>query len=242
MQPKSNNLFHFTRSLDHLKGIIKEGFYPRYSLEDCSPLGMGHIGYPMVCFCDIPISRISDHTSFYGEYGLGMTKEWGLKNQLAPLLYTPQSGSLAALANFMFSVKSIDGTDSEELSALKQSIQNHFFDLMPMMKPITGTMLIGGKPLEKDFAQENEWRYVPQHDAILLPDKFEEKRDEYNAKVETKKLSFTPADVRYIFVKSDFEIPQVFDFIQSNLGTYPLTDIKILISRITSLETISRDV
>ena len=94
MSPKSDNLFHFTKSIDFLKGILLNGFLPRYCLEDTSYLTIEYIGYPMICFCDIPISRIGDHTAFYGNYGLGMTKEWGLRNNLAPLLYTPTSGAL----------------------------------------------------------------------------------------------------------------------------------------------------
>ena len=29
----SSVLFHFTRSMDSLKGILKNGFFPRYCLE-----------------------------------------------------------------------------------------------------------------------------------------------------------------------------------------------------------------
>lgn len=241
MQPKSNNLFHFTRSLEYLKGILADGFHPRYCLEDCSPVGADHMGFPMVCFCDIPISRIAEHTAFYGQYGIGMTKEWGLKNQLAPLLYTTPNGPLAAAASFLLDVKVVERSDPKELSELKTSLNDHFFKVLPMMKPITGTMLIAGKPVEKDFTQENEWRYVPDHDELVVKEDFEARKDDLNLKMQAKKLKFTPADIRYIFVKSDFEIPQVFDFIQTNLAVYPLTDIKILISRITSLETLSRD-
>lgn len=103
MLPKSENLFHFTKSVDYLKNILGNGFLPRYSLEDTQAfdIGLDYIGYPMVCFCDIPISRISEHTAFYGGYGLGMTKEWGLKNGLQPLLYASRGGKLNTLVKFL---------------------------------------------------------------------------------------------------------------------------------------------
>jgi len=34
MKPKTDNLFHFTRSLNVLKLILSNGIYPRYSLEE----------------------------------------------------------------------------------------------------------------------------------------------------------------------------------------------------------------
>ena len=34
MKPKSDNLFHFTKSLDVLKLILENGIQPRFCLED----------------------------------------------------------------------------------------------------------------------------------------------------------------------------------------------------------------
>lgn len=242
MLPKSNNLFHFTKNLEYLKSILLNGFMPRYSLEDGGPIKLDFIAYPMVCFCDIPISRIGDHTAFYGGYGLGMTKEWGLKNKLTPLIYTPTFGVVPDLANFLISYKPPMGNSDSEVARLHQVLVRHGFDLIPLVKPISGNMMIAGEQIEKDFSQESEWRYVPPHDQIFGLDGFESKRDEANKQMEEKRLLFTPSDVRYIFVKSDFEIPVIFDFIQTNLAQFPLNDIKILISRIVSLETLARDV
>jgi len=88
--PRAISLFHFTKSMDVLQTILKEGFWPRYCLEDVQ--WQGHdtyefVAYPMVCFCDIPISRISEHVGFYGSYGIGLTKQWGIKNNLNPVFY-----------------------------------------------------------------------------------------------------------------------------------------------------------
>lgn len=244
MQPKSQTLFHFTKSVEFLKGILASGFYPRYSLEDAQALHMGldYIAYPMVCFCDIPISRIAEHTGFYGEYGLGMTREWGIKNGLQPLLYASPGGKLSQLVRFMDGVTESMDKARGELKELKEAVNVQKYDIIPMIKPIAGTMLIGGKPVEKDFSQENEWRYVPDHEHILFKGDFASRKDQCNKDMEAKKLAFVPSDVRYVFLRSDSEVPAVFDFIQANLGHFPLTDIKILISRITSLETLSRDV
>lgn len=241
MLPKSNCLFHFTKSIDSLKGILERGFYPRYSLEDATALGHEYIGYPMVCFCDIPISRIAEHTAFYGECGIGMTKEWGLKNKLAPLIYAPAEGVVPSLANFIRNLRKVKDSDSDDYKTLREDLNVHVYDLLPMIKPLSGKMLLNGKLIEKDFLQESEWRYVPDHEDILFRHEFEQQVEKCNKKVEISRLTFSPVDIKYIFVKKDSEIPSIFDFIQTNMASFPLTDIKILISRITSLETVTKD-
>lgn len=103
-------------------------------------------------------------------------------------------------------------------------------------------MLIGGTVVEKDFYQENEWRYVPKKYSALFRDTFEQDRDKMNGEAEAQKITFAPSDVKYIFVKRDVEIPIIFDLIQNHLGQYPHNDIKILTTRIVSLETLACDI
>ncbi len=241
MTTRSDCFFHFTKSLGALQGILTGGFHPRYSLEDTSWVGFDYAAYPMVCFCDIPISRISDHSAFYGEYGIGMTRDWGLKNSLQPLLYALRDGTLTRLARKIRELGKTDKADEERVAALRRQVRHEYFELIPMIKPVTGKMLIGGSIVEKDFSQESEWRFVPDHEMILYSNDFEELRDRENAKVAKFALQFSPSDVKYIFVKSDHEIPELFDFIQNKLGRFPMNDLKVLISRIVSLETLSRD-
>lgn len=242
MGPKSRTLFHFTKSLDYLKGILQYGFRPRFCLEDTRHFGLeylDYIAYPMCCFCDIPISRISDHTSFYGEYGLGMTKDWGQRNNLEPLIYVTSTGAINTFVSAAFGVDHQGlAPDAEKLYEI---IDKHFVRVMCLTKPLSGQMLIGGKVVEKDFYQENEWRFVPPHYEALFEGEFETQRDKKNAELEKSPVTFLPPDIKYIFVKLDSEIPQIFDFIQNNLGQWPLNEIKILTSRIISLQTVVHD-
>ncbi|TQQ75601.1 abortive infection system antitoxin AbiGi family protein [Vibrio cholerae] len=205
MKPKSDNLFHFTRSLDVLKLILKNGVYPRYCLEDFGWFGASdfkHVAYPMSCFCDIPLSRISDHTDFYGMYGIGFTKEWGLKNGLNPVIYLTEGGSVCEMVKFYFNLNMPKGQQESEAN-------EQLFTLLSHVKPINGTMYMGGMPVEKDFYQENEWRYVPKVNDLIFEEKFEEERDASNKNIEKHKLEFTPQDIKYIFVKSDSDIPNL---------------------------------
>jgi hypothetical protein len=99
MKTKSSSLFYFTKRMDLVNSILRNGFYPRYCLEDirCLREYQDYLLYPMVCFCDIPISRIAEHTAFYGEYGLGLINEWGLKNGLLPVIYMLVSSLISSL-------------------------------------------------------------------------------------------------------------------------------------------------
>lgn len=238
MKPKSDNLFHFTNSLDILKLIIEKGIQPRFCLEDIEWLGfqgMNHIAYPMSCFCDIPLSRISDHTDFYGNYGLGLTKEWRQKNNLNPVVYCTPDGHIQSLAKYLLNMdfdKSDVGLKEEDM---------HIFHFISLIKPTYGKMVTSGGTIEKEFYQENEWRYVPSVDKFIPEARYEDQKEVANKEMEAHALEFTPQDIRYIFVKSDTDIPSLVDFINETLGHFPLKDLKILQSRIVSLETLSVD-
>src|SRR6185369_12338624 len=86
----SDTLFHFTSSLDHLLNILENDFSPRYCPEYITADASGKNpieALPMVCFCDLPIFLVNRHLSNYGNYGIGLTKEWGIRSELTPVLY-----------------------------------------------------------------------------------------------------------------------------------------------------------
>lgn len=240
---KSENLFHFTKNIEFLKSILKNGIRPRYCLEDHEWFNVDfHIAYPMCCFCDIPLSRINDHTGFYGGYGIGLTKSWGIKNNLNPVVYCSSNGLAASVAEFL--LKKNRDEDDEESDEQMERREQAFFSLLKIIKPISGNMIIGGKPVKKDFYLENEWRYTPVNkinESVIVQADFDDEKDEKNRGLEGDALIFTPSDIKYIFVESDDEIPEIVDFINNNLDSWPLSDLKILTSRIVSLNTIYND-
>ena len=98
MRPKSHTLFHFTSQLAVLKSILKEGFWPKYCLEDVVWVAqeqLEYVAFPMVCFCDIPLARIDEHVDFYGGFGVGLTKDWALRNGMNPVLYIAGENELS---------------------------------------------------------------------------------------------------------------------------------------------------
>jgi hypothetical protein len=124
-------------------------------------------------------------------------------------------------------------------------------NLLSHIKPIEGKMFVNGKFIQKEFHQENEWRYAVNGKAtelnvkpFLYKESFDVQKvlEDQNAKSkENYSLGVSPSDIKYLFVKNDSDIPELMDFIQTQLGHYTNSDIKILMSRVISLETISRD-
>ena len=188
MKPKSDNLFHFTKNTDYLKGILLNGLYPRYCLEDVKWLGVRDkfLAYPMVCFCDIPISRISDHTAFYGEYGLGLARSWGLTNRLTPVIYATPGSPATEVTNFLLDPR-LDEAPSDEIGV---ETRNHAYQMLSLIKPIIGHVHAGSALIEKDFSGERV-EYVPSTASIMIGDEaFSSYRDEENAKMEKDSSPF----------------------------------------------------
>ena len=48
----------------------------------------------MVCFCDIPLNLAGNHRKVYGDYALGLRKEWAIENAICPVLYLADDGEL----------------------------------------------------------------------------------------------------------------------------------------------------
>lgn len=244
MNPKSESLFHFTSSIKFLEIMLKEkAFSPRFCMEDLTYRGPNFDGSssdlasPMKCFCDIPLSRISEHTRFYGSYGLGMSKDWGEANNLEPVIYIRSDGQVFKMANYM------ERLYSRMDSKTQMTMKVHLAVLLRFIKPLRGNIDRNGETLEKDFYQENEWRYVPPYDSYIRRDQFELKKDIENQRVAVAyPLKFAPTDIRYIFVKEDSDIPGLVDFINENMKDCSPYDIKILITKIMSLSTIYRDI
>lgn len=245
MTPRSRTLFHFTKNVDVLKQILAGGFWPKYCSEDIRWVGQDDaqtIAFPMVCFCDIPLSRIADHVTFYGQYGLGMTRDWAIANGLNPILYI--AGENFVRAELRKLNDHANQLKDEQRVPAKESVRY----IYAHAKPATGIMVVDGSPVEKDFYLESEWRHVPRHKEIKPYLRHEAFSDAASLILENTKtdehcrLKFTPKDIKYIFVRSDTDIPEVINFIQSKLDHYPHADTKVLMSRVTSLESIQGDV
>jgi hypothetical protein len=243
-KPRSESLFHFTSSFDTLKSILTNGLYPRYGLEDVTWFGIvsQQIAYPRICFCDIPLSKITDHKEFYGNYGIGLSKAWGIRKKINPVIYTYPNGTASDLVNEL--MKQFEPSSNIEHTIEEKPLKVRLLaNLCPLIKPLSGNMYVGDRLIEdKDFHQENEWRYVLLTPKIFtLEADYRKDRDQLNKSIEQNSLEFTPADIKYIFVEKDSQIPTLIKFINQHLCKYSSDELLILNSRIISMETVMSD-
>ncbi|MBI1911987.1 MAG: hypothetical protein HYS21_08285 [Deltaproteobacteria bacterium] len=248
----SETLFHFTQSCDNLKGILKNEFYPKYSLEALEFKGKNRaeFAYPMVCFCDIPLSQVKEHLKTYGNYGIGMSREWVLSKGLNPVMYLRKDSELS---NWLCCVME----NSTPLSAAEDSnargIKGGILYLLRHIKPFEGISNRIGKNTLVKFYNEKEWRYVPFQNyengkEILITSL---KKDEYenvellrkkHTELEKLKLGFAPTDIKYIIVHKENEILDMVNYLENiKLPKYDTKTIKILTSRIITSEQIKKD-
>ncbi|OOG76462.1 abortive infection system antitoxin AbiGi family protein [Algoriphagus sp. A40] len=245
----SNTLFHFTPKLEYLQSILLNNFQPRYSLESSSFLNNKllnmDLAYPMVCFCDIPLSKLKRHIGTYGNYGLGLKKEWGSRNHLSPVFYTRKgsntTNSFEQLMYWFISIKA-------KLNYEEQKIYSQrFSEILMHTKPYYGKMYRNGKAVNKRFYDEREWRWIPKLDhkkfrSHLSKDELEIDSIKFNQIVsEHRRLKFTPSDIEYIILNSENEIDGFINVLEGEDLKYDSKTIKKLTSRIITKDQIRND-
>ncbi len=237
----ANALLHFTDSLADVLGILRDAFYPRYSLEKYR-LGDETVeaGFPLISFCDIPLSQLKNHISTYGPYGIGMSMEWAEAKGLNPILYMKADSSIALIIrDIVTGMKEADGDG-------KGPGHEHLIrNIRAFMKPYDGEFAGRGKKVRVRFYNEREWRYVPPFEtALALLDKSffsdRELKGKQDRKLRKYKLDYDPGDLRYIIVKEDKEIPVIVRTLKK-IRRYDRRAIEILISRIITSEQILND-
>lgn len=254
----SNTLFHFTDSAQKIISILKNGFAPKFCLEEISVDLLFDINskeesaVPMTCFCDLPLSRIDKHLKFYGSYGIGLSKEWGKKNGLTPLTYIHENSTqinyLKQVGNLIGGAFS--GTDIFDKLPMEENPLIALFELSGFYKPYSGQMWRINKYVEKRFYDEREWRYVPfinkkegPHYRLSKKEFLNEiERASANETIAKEfSLDFKCGDIKYIIVKKESEMIALFDALDSMTETFPDSERKILKTRIISTEQILED-
>ena len=249
----SNCLFHFTPKKEYLLNILENSFIPRYCFENVkltnsSMRGEFEAGIPMVCFCDISLSQINNHIKTYGNYGIGMTKEWGMNNKLNPIIYTnPDSNftsSIFKMANDVYQ------NLEESCNKNSKSICDEFMNTLNFLKPYAGDFKRNGKIIPNvRFYNEREWRFVPkipiesEYNNTITEDEFKNSAllQKENNKMADFSLKFEPRDIKYIFVKNESEIPKMVEKLRDIKQRFSTEEVDVLISKILTTKQIKED-
>lgn len=160
MAISTNSIIHYTTNIESLKNILSDGFRVKYCYESVNSKGNGrlHAAFPMVCFCDIPLSQVKEHLDSYGDYGIGLKKEWAKSKHLNPVLYFDQDSELM---NFM-RVEFERLVTKAKANQIERKDYEVFFRIIAFSKNYEGGLKRKGIIIKNyRFYNEREWRYVP---------------------------------------------------------------------------------
>ena len=260
MAISAQSLFHFTSKAENLISILENGFYPCYSLEIKATKFPDELGVPMVSFCDLRLSDVAEHIGFYGNYGIGLKKEWAEKNELNPILYLSNNSTICKCLEAIFvsglSLDSVQKLLLEKgiISKEKYNLYNENYTQFNLIlgdfaKPIFGKMYRNGRYIEKNFYNEREWRYIPKVDIDYKGWRIEKEDFESsvslaqaNAQIAKKYvLKFNIDDIKYIIVSSENDIYSMINAIHEIYKIENDKSRQMLCSRILTVNQISED-
>lgn len=252
MAVSANTLFHFT-SIKGLTGILSSrGFYCQYSDEHFENIlpskSQYHFTYmPMICFCDLTIMQLANdsvHRKDFGEFGIGLTKEWGIRQGVSPVMYVhKESQQTKRLYRLIKALKDLRkrAKDDETIDTIEQEM----IDSFKYIKPYTGNWQKGKRFRNKiTFYNEREWRYSPllNEHAVLSGVIKENKKEIKKINEELKKniIKFEVKDVKFIIIKSKKNISTIAKAINDMHG---ISDSQKngLITKIISFQEIKED-
>ncbi len=245
----SNTFFHFTK-IENLIGILENNFYPRYCIEDTwgKSDSLTKIAYPIVCFCDIPLSQISNHINIYGQYAIGLSREWGIRKKMNPIIYIQNKSTLLKRM-----LKILDHNYENACTLpIDQIIEDRdgLVYLMMYTKIYEGLQIRNSEEKKIRFYDEREWRFIPDITKIddeelhIIPEMYTiDQLEKKNNFLKNYPLVFEPNDVKYIIINKEIERKYIIDKITNikSKKNYSYDEIKILTSRIISVEQIVED-
>ena len=201
---------------------------------------------PMCCFCDIPLSQISDHISKYGCYAIGLKKDWAISKGITPVMYVHKES--IPLKNIEKQFDILPSPSSEVASKWDLKMETLFLYNAFYMKPYQGSQVIDKKERHIRFYDEREWRYVPpcfhgKYHPFLFQEEFDDPaiRESINSMNEQYGLHFSPSDINFIIVKSEDEILDFKKSLTSIDWKSPQEDVELLSTRLLSIERIQED-
>ena len=212
-------LFHYTSGIDHLASIMNNYFMPFYCMESIEYLNLPEsniegMAYPLVCFCDLPLSRQKKHKGKFGEYGIGMNKEWGIKNLLTPVIYSHPRSITSVSLNILINIgESVKKNLPDDFNKFRNSVSlllMHFKSYEGKQYNKQSKSFVG-EPTR--FYNEREWRYIPLNiDGLKLHLEMDEYQNNVILDIENKliqknnRLKFNLNDVEFLFLKDKAEI------------------------------------
>lgn len=245
MAISTNSIIHYTNSFDIITSILRDGFRIKYCSEILR-LGknrQSRAAHPMVSFCDIPLSDSKQHFEAYGKYGIGLSKEWAVKNGVNPVIYIDSQSLISE------SIYELIRERRDKKSNLTEKQKREILQIKSYAKNYSGPLKRGEIDTpDYKFYDEREWRLVPDKDTLnnqkfsIGLKYYEKAKDKYNKNISSCRLKFNANDISYIIVNQTSEIPKMIGFLRKEYSN-KCTDneLDILFSKICSTEQIIAD-
>lgn len=252
MAISANTLFHFTK-LEGLKGILSSrGFYCQYSAEHFENIlpskSLHRFAYiPMTSFCDLTIMQLANdlvHRNNFGDFGIGLTKEWGIRMGVSPVMYVhKESQQTKRIFRLLNRIKVYRKKAGQNVAI--DEIEQEMIDSFKYIKPYTGNWQKGRRRKKKiTYYNEREWRYSPmmkEYNVLSGVIKDNKKQvEEINRKLRSRLVLFDVKDVKFIIVKGKIENPVISEAIR-NIPKLSKKEMDLLITKIISFEEIYED-
>lgn len=220
----SSTLFNFTDSIDHLVDNLKNGFYCHNTYEKL-PLKNNGYRVPMACFCDIPLSLISEHFDWYGRYGIGIKRTYARQNGVKPVWYVTSESNLVR--------NLVKNTDLSEYE------RKH---LVPYLKQFIGNQQYkDGKEKRKKFYDEREWRYIPDNSLVELYFGTKAQREKTEAKQNGDRMKLDLNEVEYIIIEKETDVDRMIKELRTIANKDEKLKFESLIAKIMTAKQIERD-
>ena len=204
----SNILWHMTNRKAFFSILKSQELRYSYSLERVMPIPQG-VAFPMIGMCDLPFSEIATTKWSYGNYAIGLSREWGLKKGFSPVWYSDYDSRMLRELGKLF----------EETGA---SDNGKYFDssiyLFSNVKFVQAPLKTSKKQFKNyRFYDEREYRLVPYleetyklgYQSFLMVKAYELYKEDKGSSLLDYGVDFGFEDVRYLIVKSDSNVREV---------------------------------
>lgn len=228
----SNILWHQTNK-EALKKILKQkSFRYSYSLEHIEAENDTlECAFPMLSLCDIPFADIEDYLTKYGGNSIGLSREWGKRHGITPVVYCDPSSSLLNDSMGLFRQNLNNGL-GRFVAKLFSHIKNHEGKLHKY------------KYRRYRFFDEREVRIIPSLDKlgkfgynpVLWGHEYTiYKANNGNSSLLSNKLTipFSYSDIRYFILKDEDSISAIkailskeIDLSKSNIGFFTIKQVR----------------
>ncbi|WP_407545260.1 abortive infection system antitoxin AbiGi family protein [Priestia sp. HNGD-A6] len=230
IRPKqsANVLFKCMKKLDYLKFTLKsKAILPRYYEEKIDYLDIKEIdkiAFPMSCFCDIHLNKLIDHMGNYGDFAIGMNKEWGIRQGIQPIHYINEYSVLGKDFSSIFNHATHAADDQrKDFSAYN----NYLLTDLLFMKPLEGEMITDKGYEIRNFHDEREWRFIPNINEVdtelplVIPQQQmnEKSYGAYSEAIQTRPelwLKFELSAIKYIIVTDKSSKMELINFLRDN--------------------------